>query len=128
MAAKAPITPYFTEPKGFSHPNRQLTSISSSQVLVLDLNLLTGSDKPEHSFSIHRYKMATDIELIRYQTKYRPDEHQNIAVQKPLVAISARMLELTHKILVQYEKQRWSRRKQERDRTHPDRGTGLPPE
>ena len=72
----------------------------------------TGSDKPEHSvqqqgrrthrndsrlflpdlaleisgFWIHRYKMVTDIELNRYQTKYRPNEHQKIAVQKPLVA------------------------------------------
>ena len=31
--------------------------------------------------------MVTGIELIRYQTKYRPNEHQKLPSKKPLVAL-----------------------------------------
>ena len=36
---------------------------------------------------IHWYKMVTGIELIRYHTKYRPNEHQKSESKKSLVAM-----------------------------------------
>ena len=43
-------------------------------------------------FWIHWYKMVTGIELMRYQTKYRPNEHQKLPSKKPLVAMYVSML------------------------------------
>ena len=43
-------------------------------------------------FWMHWYKMMIGIELIRYQTKYRPKEHQKLPSKKPFCAI----IELIH--------------------------------
>ena len=41
---------------------------------------------------MHWYKMATGIELILYQTKYRPKEHHKLPSKKPLVDMFAMIL------------------------------------
>ena len=43
-------------------------------------------------FWIYWYKMVIGIELIRYQTKYRQKEHQNLPSKKPLVDLFAVIL------------------------------------
>ena len=37
---------------------------------------------------MHWYKMVTGIEMIRYETKYRPNEDQKLSSKKPLVMIA----------------------------------------
>ena len=41
---------------------------------------------------MHWYKMVTGLELMRYQTKYRPNEHQKLPSKKPLVEMFAVIL------------------------------------
>ena len=41
---------------------------------------------------MHWYKMVTGIDLMRYQTKYRPNDHQKLPFKKPLVETFAVIL------------------------------------
>ena len=81
----------------------------------------------EYVFAYELSMRKSVLRLYKKESAHLMHDYLKLTVIN-LQTVTARMLELTHKILVQDEKQWWTRRKQEGYRTHPDRGTGLPPE